>query len=176
MSVGPCVPVSADPDDITLYNEFFPGGSAHCSALSLDKAGGEFPLETGVTSEEILEHLERYTNSSSRYQQDSGIGEYLEQPVNCDFGSGFSGQSFSSYVHCKQYNCMCGACLASRAEGKSPTSLGKSPTNVGKSPPETVGCEDVFVFVTTLSTSLPELSSCDNNVNTSLSSSNCADT
>ena len=158
MSIGPCAPASADPDDITLYNEFFPGGgSAHSSSLSLDKAGGEFPLKTGVTSEEILEHLVRYT--SSRYQQDSGIGEYLSRPMSCDFGSGFSGQSFSSYVHCKQYNCMCGTCLASRAEGK-------SPTIVGKSPPET-DCEDVFVFVTTLSTSLPELSSCDNHVNTS---------
>lgn len=158
VSIGPCAPASADPDDITLYNEFFPGGgSAHSSALSLDKAGGEFPLKTGVTSEEILEHLVRYT--SSRYQQDSGIGEYLSRPMSCDFGSGFSGQSFSSYVHCKQYNCMCGTCLAGRAEGK-------SPTIVGKSPPET-DCEDVFVFVTTLSTSLPELSSCDNHVNTS---------
>ncbi len=163
VSIGPCVP--ADTDAVTLYDEYFPGGPTYCHTPSLGSIVGESPLATThVTYEDIFEHLSGF-KSSDYDQGDSGIGVYSGGQISYDCGSGFSGQSISSYVHCGQYNCTCNACLASRTEGKSPTTEGKSPTTEGKSPvpPET---DNVYNIVGTSSTSLPELRSCDYHVMT----------
>lgn len=169
LSIGSCTPVptDADTDAVTLYDEYFPIGHT----LSIGSVVRESLATTDITYEDILEHLNRI-KSSEFDQQDSGIGECSGEQINHDYGSGFSGKSYSSYVHCGQYNCVCNSCLVSRAEGKSPTSMGLFSVTEGNSPtpPETIcNKEDIFVCITTLSKSLPKLSSCDNHVTTNSS-------
>ena len=153
MSVGPNLPAPL-PDEVTLYDEFYATTPHQVSAHSLDRNGfGTLKPPCGVTSEEIFEHLQQF---SDHHQQDSGIGEYSGVRLGGDSGSFFSGQSFSSYVHCGQYNCVCAVCMATR-EGKS-LALGKSPlARDPESPPQLIGISS--------SVSLPELNrSHDNHV------------
>ena len=151
MSVGPAFP-SPPPDEVTLYDEFYPTATHQVSTHSLNKNSFIEP-HCGVTSEEMFEHLEQFYD---RRQQDSGIGEYSGVRLGGDSGSFFSGRSFSSYVHCGQYNCVCAVCTATR-EGKSLV-LGKSPlAGDPESPLQLIGISS--------SVSLPDLNqSHDNHV------------
>lgn len=165
VSIGPGTPVSTNYDDITLYEEYYPAaGSGHSLNLSINKASSRegIPLEAPkhVTSQELLEHLEKYTNYLGHYQQDSGIGEYPGRQMSYDFGSAFSGHSITSYVHCKQYSCMCRLCVAVR-EGKYP---------LNERGNEMLDADSSLPYISILSMSLPELRSCDHHVTPSISS------
>ena len=140
-------PVSVDPDplysyefhsddDVTIYNEFFPCGTpdhqVSASSTSIDKLGSRRDLsqtevhfpQVEVTSQQIMEHLQRHSLVSDDFQKESSHCEYThclesesQRKLSQGYGSAFSGHSSSPYVHFDQCNCRCRDCSAHR-EGK----------------------------------------------------------
>lgn len=144
VSVGPdpLDSYSCDIDDVTLYNQFFPGGPHLVSITSIDQQGNgkeitcqkvlsdvNFP-PVEVTSEQIMDHINQHSLVGSCFQKEVDPCEYThaiesekQRRLSEGYSSAFSAHSTSPYVHFDECNCKCMDCSSNR-EGKLPNNQG----------------------------------------------------